>query len=68
MREQVTIAVHAPLQRAVELLLRHGVRELVVLDENDRVVGLLDEHDVSRAALRHVDPGASMAAPRPRGV
>jgi len=65
MREQVTIAIQAPLQRAVELLLRHGVRELVVLDENDRVVGLLDEHDVSRVALRGVDPGASMAAPRP---
>ena len=56
MREPVTIASHAPLQRAVELLLRHGVRELVVLDENDRMVGLLDEHDVSRAALRVLEP------------
>jgi CIC family chloride channel protein len=52
MRPPVTIVSHAPLQRAVELLLHHGVRELVVIDENDRMLGLLDEHDVSRAALR----------------
>lgn len=52
MRSPVTIAEQAPLQRAVELFLLHGVRELVVLDDDGRLLGLLDEHDVSRVALR----------------
>jgi CIC family chloride channel protein len=68
MREPVTVASEAPLQRAAELLLSHGVRELVVVDENERMLGLLDEHEVSRAALTVVDPSASASGLRVRDV
>ncbi len=36
------------LQRALDVLVSHGVRELVVTDEAGRIVGLLDENDVNR--------------------
>jgi CIC family chloride channel protein len=37
------------LHRALEALLTHGVRELLVLDEQGKIVGFLDEADVARA-------------------
>ena len=36
------------LQRALDVILAHGVRELVVTDEEGRILGLLDETDVTR--------------------
>ena len=36
------------LQRALDTILSHGVRELVVIDELGGIVGLLDEADVTR--------------------
>ena len=37
------------LQRALDAILEHGVREIVVTDEHGRIVGLLDEADITRA-------------------
>jgi chloride channel protein, CIC family len=36
------------LQRALDAILAHGVRELVVTDDQGRIVGLLDEADITR--------------------
>ncbi|HZU84793.1 MAG TPA: chloride channel protein [Polyangiaceae bacterium] len=36
------------LQRALDAILAHGVRELVVTDDSGRIVGLLDEADITR--------------------
>jgi CIC family chloride channel protein len=36
------------LQRALDAILAHGVRELVVTDQDGRIVGLLDEADITR--------------------
>lgn len=36
------------LQRALDVILEHGVREIVVTDEEGRIVGLLDEADITR--------------------
>jgi CIC family chloride channel protein len=37
------------LQRALEIILEHGLREIVVVDSNDRIVGFLDEAEITRA-------------------
>lgn len=37
------------LHHALQALLEHGVRELLVLDERGKIVGFLDEADVARA-------------------
>jgi len=42
----VTIALDAPLPRAIELMGEHGVRHLPVLD-GDRLVGILSERDLT---------------------
>jgi CBS domain-containing protein len=36
------------LQRALEAILEHGVREILVVGEGDRIVGFLDEAEVTR--------------------
>jgi chloride channel protein, CIC family len=37
------------LHRALQALLEHGVRELLVIDSDGKIVGFLDEADVTRA-------------------
>ena len=36
------------LHTALETVLKHAVRELLVLDENGRIVGFLDEAEITR--------------------
>lgn len=36
------------LQRALEVILDHGLREIMVVDEDDRIVGFLDEAEITR--------------------
>jgi CIC family chloride channel protein len=36
------------LQRALEMILEHGVREIIVTDEQGRIVGFLDENEITR--------------------
>ncbi len=36
------------LQRALQLMLEHGLRELVVVDDEGRIVGFLDESEITR--------------------
>ncbi len=37
------------LQRALEVILEHGLREIMVVDEKDRIIGFLDEAEITRA-------------------
>jgi CIC family chloride channel protein len=45
------LAVHArdDLRFALERILEHGVRELLVLDDRGHVIGFIDEADITRA-------------------
>lgn len=45
------------LHRALQALLEHEVRELIVLDPEGRIVGFLDEADVARAYHDATAPG-----------
>lgn len=51
MAEPVGVRVTEDLHRALELMLASGMRELVVVDEDQRVVGILDEAEVTAAYL-----------------
>ncbi|HKQ71286.1 MAG TPA: chloride channel protein [Polyangiaceae bacterium] len=45
------------LHSAIELMLRNELRELPVLDESGKIVGFLDEADITRAYMAGVTPG-----------
>jgi CIC family chloride channel protein len=51
MEPAVTVVDSADLRVAAEALLASDQRELVVLDADGAILGLLDEHDLSRAYL-----------------
>ena len=36
------------LHGALEIILKHGVRELIVVDDEGRIVGFLDEAEITR--------------------
>ncbi len=54
----VTVQVHTPLGVALERMLEHHLRELVVVDDRGAPLGVLDETDVARAHQRLTDPNA----------
>lgn len=45
----VAVGLDAPLGEVARLLLAHDLRAVPVVDADGRIVGMLDEHDVSRA-------------------
>jgi CIC family chloride channel protein len=47
----VSLSPEDDLRQAVESMQAHALRELPVLDATGRIVGLLDEADISRAYL-----------------
>ncbi len=49
MAAPVTVRVTDDLHTALETLLKHGARELLVTDEADRIVGMLDEAEIQSA-------------------
>ena len=53
-REVVTIHHREPLVRAIEVMAAEGVNRLPVVDERDRVVGILARDDVLEAIARGV--------------
>jgi CIC family chloride channel protein len=61
----------ADVSSALEVLLVHGAREVVVVDDNGRIVGLLDEHEITRLyhSTTHgrTDEGVPTAATTPGG-
>ena len=51
------------LQRALEVILEHGLREIIVVDENGKIVGFLDEAEITRVVPRgHGEPEAEVTA------
>lgn len=46
----ITIRPEDPVRRAIALLAEHRIGALIVLDEADRLVGIVSERDVIRAA------------------
>ncbi len=44
----VSVSDTDDLQRAVEVILEHGLREIVVVGESGRIVGFLDEGEITR--------------------
>lgn len=50
-----TIESHQLVKEAIELLVSHGVGSLVVLDEEQKIVGMITERDILRASARDFD-------------
>jgi len=46
------------LQHASEVILAHGLRELMVLGEDGKIVGFLDETEITRAYQKSIPPPA----------
>ena len=46
------------LHTALDRILKHGVRELLVLDEAGRIVGFLDEAEITRVYHAATEPTA----------
>lgn len=46
-----SLTVDDPLQRASDLMLRHGAIHLAVLDDDGRPVGMVSRHDLVRAVV-----------------
>jgi CIC family chloride channel protein len=51
MRPPVTVSADSDLRAAAQALVAADLRAIPVLDEQGRMIGLLDEHDLSRAYL-----------------
>jgi CBS domain-containing protein len=54
MQEPVTVRPGDNLSRASEVMWTHGLRELIVVDEDDQVVGFLDEAEIGQVWLSHL--------------
>lgn len=48
MQPPVVVEEGADVGAALDIILLHGIRELVVVDEEDRVVGFLDEAEITQ--------------------
>jgi CIC family chloride channel protein len=51
MAAPVFVREHDDLHKSLELMLAHGMRELLVVDGNDRVIGVVDEAEITAAYL-----------------
>jgi CIC family chloride channel protein len=51
MQPALSVPVSENLHVAIELMLRHQLRELPIVDDSGKIVGFLDEADVTRAYL-----------------
>ncbi len=52
MQPPITVRIDDDLRSVTEVMLRHGLREVPVVDENGRIVGFVDESDIAQAYLR----------------
>jgi CIC family chloride channel protein len=52
MQKPVFVHPWHDLRQATELLVKHGLREIPVLDEAKRIIGFLDEQEVAKIYLR----------------
>lgn len=63
-----TVAEDTPLSDAARLLLRHKIGCLPVVDATGKLLGLVTETDVLRAAVDEADAGEADAAGGPKGA
>jgi acetoin utilization protein AcuB len=57
-REPVTLHEHDPLREAVELVMVRRIRHIPILDEEDRLVGIVTDRDVKRTLPSPLSPTA----------
>jgi CBS domain-containing protein len=53
--EVITIGPEASVQDSLKLLVKYNIGALVVIDENERLVGILSERDIIRRAVEEND-------------
>jgi acetoin utilization protein AcuB len=46
----ITIQATAPIQLAHDLMIKHNIRHLPVLDQNGQLVGMISDRDIQRAS------------------
>ncbi len=56
----ITIKPEAPVRELVDLLTKHGVGALVVVDDSTNICGIVTERDVLRRCLKAAEPNLSM--------
>ena len=54
-RQVVTVGVHAPYREVVAVMDRHRISALPVVDDRDRLVGIVSRGDLLRVFLRRDD-------------
>jgi len=62
MQLPISVPTTENLHAAIELMLRHHLRAIPVVDESGKIVGFLDEADITRAYLAAVAPPESERA------
>jgi CBS domain-containing protein len=64
--ESVTVRADSPLTLALELLIKHGISGLPVVDADDRIVGVLSEKDLLKVFYeKDVETVAGVMTPDP---
>lgn len=56
----ITIKPETPVRELVDLLTRHSVGALVVVDDSKNICGIVTERDVLRRCLKAAEPDLSM--------
>jgi CIC family chloride channel protein len=56
MQAPIFVPTSESLHASIELMLRHELRELPVVDDAGKIVGFLDEADVTRAYMAAITP------------
>lgn len=66
MRPPLSVNIDSSMSRALDLMISSGLRELPVVDADGRVLGLLDEADITREfmrirAMERADPASTLS-------
>ena len=56
MQAPLSVSTSESLHAAIDLMLRHQLRELPVVEESGKIVGFLDEADITRAYMSAITP------------
>ena len=67
MQPPASVKDTADLHTALELLLAQDAREVIVTDQEDRIIGFLDEAEITKTYHRQVEGAAGVPMPRSSG-
>ena len=56
MQMPLSVSTSENLHAAIELMLHHKIRELPVTDDFGKIIGFLDEADITRAYMAAITP------------